>query len=167
MLMNHLVHSSDCQRKIRYWELSQIYISVTNDLYQMKALSCRQNTSQDAWCPLTWVQVHKADSFYFFSWSWVTGMKKLDTGNSSCPTLGDRPFLKHLPWRSFHILYKKETQYHIQMRTDDGHRKDGMSAVHFWVYLYSLDNFFYEVCIEAAGKKIYRCARVYSPGGTM
>lgn len=53
MLMNHLVHSSDCQLKVRYWELSQIYISVTNDLYQMKALSFRQNTSQDAWCPLT------------------------------------------------------------------------------------------------------------------
>lgn len=39
----------------RCWELSEICVLVTNDLYQMKGPSFRQSSGQDGWCPLTWM----------------------------------------------------------------------------------------------------------------
>lgn len=90
------VHSSDCQRNSGCWERSKIYVSVTNDLYQMKGLSFRQNSSQDGRHPLTSMWFLKSDTSLFSSfWTWVAHTEETDAGNAPSLTPGDA-----LPYRS-------------------------------------------------------------------
>ena len=90
------VHSSDCQWNSSCWELSKIYVSVTNDLYQMKALSFRQNSSQDGRHPLTWMWFLKSDTslFFFLSFFFLLDMSRSHRGD------GCRQFTQPNSWRS-------------------------------------------------------------------
>lgn len=99
MLMNHLVHSNDCQRNMRYWELAKIYILVTNDLYQMKVLSFRQNSSPKWQVPFNLMWFLKAASPPPCNWSWFTYIEKTDRPTHSSPTPGAHPVvLNYLPY---------------------------------------------------------------------